>query len=150
VRPVLQPVRLATDWPKLKVWLETNSNALLREAYRNGNIEQIFTVFDPAGGLISDSPTDILSASKKGAAAVKVAEASHDSLKAEIGEYRHVRRTLLWAMEAFFLDHNDDDHTLQFSRVERSPQVRGALGAWGCVHHLQLRLHSRARSVRSR
>jgi len=101
----------ATDWPKLKEWLEANSNALLRQAYRNGNIEQIFTVLDLAEGLISDSLTDILFASKKGAAAVKVAEASHDSLKAEIGEYRQVRSTLLWAMEAFFLNHNDDDFT---------------------------------------
>jgi hypothetical protein len=98
-----------TDWPKLKDWLDTSSNPLLRQAYRNGNIEQIFTVLDLAESLISNSLSDIFFASKKGAAAVKAAEANHDLLTDDIGEYRHQRSILLWAMEAFFLAHNDDD-----------------------------------------
>jgi hypothetical protein len=107
--PCFDRFHYETDWPNLKEWLAKNSNPLLRQAYRNGNIEQIFTVLDLAEGLISDSLSDIFIASKNGAAAVRAAEASHDSLTNEIGEYRRQRNILLWAMEAFFLDHNDDD-----------------------------------------
>jgi hypothetical protein len=93
-----------TDWPNLKDWLETNPNPLLREAYENRNIEQIFTVLD-----LAESLSKIFFASKKGAAAVQVAETNHDLLKNEIGEYRRQRSIMLWAMEAFFLDHNEAD-----------------------------------------
>lgn len=97
------------DWPELKEWLDKNPNALLHQAYRNGNIEQIFTVLDLAEGLLSDSLSGIFLASKNGAEAVRAAEANYDTLKAEIGEYRHMRTTLLWAMEAFFLHRNAND-----------------------------------------
>jgi len=76
-----------------------------------------FPIYPLGGGLfdtidetlISDSLSDILYASKKGAHAVRAAESKYDSFKADIGDYRHVRKTLLWAMEAFFLGGNDDD-----------------------------------------
>lgn len=98
-----------TDWPKLKEWLADNSNPLLRQAYWNGNIEQIFTVLDLAEGLISDSHISMLRAAKKGMDEVKEAEAHHDSFAADIGEYRDARSKLLWAMEDFFLQRNDSD-----------------------------------------
>ncbi len=107
--PFIHRFNYKTDWPSLKQWLATNSNPLLRQAYSNGNIEQIFTVLDLAEGLVRESLTNILSASKKDEAAVKAAEVDHGSLKNEIGEYRRQRKILLWAMEAFFLDRHEDD-----------------------------------------
>lgn len=98
-----------TDWPKLKEWLANSFNPLLRQAYWNGNIEQIFTVLDLAEGLISDSYISIFQAAKKGMNEVKAAEAHHDSFAAEIREYRDARSKLLWAMEDFFLQRNYDD-----------------------------------------
>jgi hypothetical protein len=53
--PCFHRFHYETAWPNLKEWLATNSNPWLRRAYRNGNIEQIFTVLDLAEGLISDS-----------------------------------------------------------------------------------------------
>jgi len=97
------------DWPKLKEWLANNSNPLLRQAYRNENIEQLFTVLDLAEGLISDSYSSMFHAAKKGVNEVKAAEAHHDSFAAEIREYRDVRSKLLWAMEDFFLQGNYND-----------------------------------------
>jgi hypothetical protein len=98
-----------TDWPKLKEWFANNSNPLLRQAYWNGNIEQIFTVLDLAEGLISDSYSSMFRAAKKGVNEVKEAEAHHDSFAAEINGYRDARSKLLWALEDFFLQSNYSD-----------------------------------------
>lgn len=98
-----------TDWPKLKEWFENNSNPLLRQAYWNGNIEQIFTVLDLAEGLVSDSQISMLRAAKTGVSQVNEAVAHHKSFAAEIGEYRDARSKLLWAMEDFFLQRNYKD-----------------------------------------
>ncbi len=91
-----------TDWPKVMAWLRENRNRLLRQAFQNGNIEQIFTILDLAESLIDNSRIDILCASKKGADAVAAAEASYSELATEISEYPHIRRTLMWALEDFF------------------------------------------------
>jgi hypothetical protein len=97
------------DWPKVMAWLAENPNPLLRQAFQNGNIEQIFTALDLAESLFDDSLIDILRASKKGADAVAAAEASHRKLAAETSEYQHIRQILMWALEAFFQDkHNRD------------------------------------------
>ena len=98
------------DWPKVMAWLRENRNPLLRQAYENGNIEQIFTVLDLAESLLDDSLIDILRASKKGADAVAAAEASHKKLAAETSEYQHKRRILMWALEAFFQDRHYKDY----------------------------------------
>ncbi len=98
-----------TGWPKLKEWLENNSNPLLREAYRSRNIEQIFTVLDLAEGLVSESQISMLSAAKLGADAVGKAVARHQSFAADIKQYRDARSKLLWAVEDFFLQKNNDD-----------------------------------------
>jgi len=97
------------DWPKLKEWLENNQNPLLRQAYRNGNIEQIFTTLDLAEMLISESHISMLRASKEGEAVVKAAIGNHDIFANEIGEYRDARSKLLWAMEHYFLYRNQRD-----------------------------------------
>lgn len=98
-----------TDWPKLKEWLANNPNPLLRQAYWNGNIEQIFTVLDLAEGLISGSYISIFQAAKRSATEAKEAEAHHSLFAAEIREYRDARSKLLWTMEDFFLQRNHDD-----------------------------------------
>lgn len=53
-------------WPEIMVWLEKSPNPLLSQAYRNGNIEQIFTVLDLADSLHDESQIDILRASNSG------------------------------------------------------------------------------------
>jgi len=98
-----------THWPKLKDWFANNSNPLLRQAYWNGNIEQIFTVLDLAEGLISESQISMLRAAKRGVSEVNEAVAHHDSFAAEVGEYRDARSKLLWAVEDFFLQRNYND-----------------------------------------
>jgi hypothetical protein len=107
--PCFNRFHYETDWPKLKEWLANNSNPLLRKAYWNGNIEQIFTVLDLAEDLISDSYSSMFRAAKQGVSEVKEAEAHHDSFAAEISEYRDARSKLLWAMEDFFLQRNYND-----------------------------------------
>lgn len=121
------------DWPELKRWLELNSNPLLSQAFRNGNIEQIFTVLDLAESLISESLTSILAASKRGAAEVQRAGELHHSFASEIVEYRDVRSKLLWAMEAYFLQRNYEDakefqsggwdHLKRFGRLLESGDI---------------------------
>jgi hypothetical protein len=74
------------DWPEVLAWLRENPNPLLRQAFQNGNIEQIFTVLDLAESLLDDSEIDILRASKKGAEAVSAAIASHTKLA--VGDFR--------------------------------------------------------------
>jgi hypothetical protein len=97
------------EWPEVMAWLRDNSNPLLRQAFENGNIEQIFTVLDLAESLLDDSQIDILRASKQGAKAVAAAEANYNNLAAHISEYRRKRIVLLWALENFFQDRHSDD-----------------------------------------
>jgi len=97
------------DWPAVIAWLAENPNPLLRQAFQNGNIEQIFTVLDLAESLADDSLIDILRASKKGADAVAAAEARHRKLAEETSEYQRKRRTLMWALENFFQDKHSRD-----------------------------------------
>jgi hypothetical protein len=122
-----------TDWPKLKEWLAINSNPLLRQAYWNGNIEQIFTVLDLAEGLISDSYSSMFRAAKKGVNEVKEAETHHDSFAAEIREYRDARSKLLWAMEDFFLQRNYNDMKDYSSERWKNLRKFGALLAPGDI-----------------
>ena len=87
-----------------------SSNPLLSQVYRNRNIEQIFTILDLAKALVSESQISMLSASKKGMAAVQTAVASHKSFTSdEIKKYGEIRRILLSAMEAYFMDRNRKD-----------------------------------------
>jgi len=103
------------DWPATLQWLAENSNPLLREAYRTGNIEQIFTVLDFAQSLHEESLIAIFRASKAGA--VSAAERSHDNLSADFTNYENVRRILLWATEAYFLSRHEGELT-QYQRAE--------------------------------
>lgn len=97
------------DWPAVMRWFADNPNPLLRQAFHNGNIEQIFTVLDLAESLVDDSLVDILRASKMGAEAVAAAKASHKKLAAEASEYQHKRRILMWAVENFFQEKHSSD-----------------------------------------
>jgi hypothetical protein len=88
------------DWPDALGWLEENQDPLLRQAYRNGNLEQIFTVLDLANSLQEESLIAIMRAAKRGAEHVAAAEAHHQSIAPDFRRYEHVRRILLWATEA--------------------------------------------------
>lgn len=90
------------DWPALLKWLADNPDPLLRQAYRNGNLEQIFTVLDLANSLQEESLTSIMRAAKVGMEEVVAAEAAHEAIAPDFREYEHIRRTLLWATEAYF------------------------------------------------
>jgi hypothetical protein len=98
------------EWPEVLRWLAENRNPLLRQAFQNGNLEQIFTVLDLAESLHDDSLIGLLRASKKGADAVAAAEASHKNLTSETSEYQHKRLILMWALENFFQDRHGTDH----------------------------------------
>ena len=89
-----------TDWPATLEWLATNPSPLLREAYRAGNIEQIFTVLDFAQSLHDESLVSVLKASRLAQEQAAEAEATYHDFNSEVGKYKDVRRTLLWAMEA--------------------------------------------------
>jgi len=107
--PIIDRFDYQNDWAATLKWLENSSDPLLAQSYRNGNIEQIFTVLDLAETLIQDSLISIFRAGKRGAAEVQVAEASHQSFSTEVKEYRNIRQILLRAIEAYFLDRNDQD-----------------------------------------
>jgi hypothetical protein len=97
-------------WPEVLGWLENNSNPLLRQAFQNGNIEQIFTILDLADSLHDDSQIDILRASKQGMEAVNAAKLRHEGLAKDTTEYHHIKRTLMWALEQFFQDGHHRDY----------------------------------------
>ena len=97
------------DWPPLKDLLKCSSNPLLRQAYGNGNIEQIFTVLDLAENLFSNSQISMLKKSVEGTAEAEAAVANHRFFASGIKEYRDVRSKLLWAMEDYFLHRNQLD-----------------------------------------
>ena len=99
------------EWPATLQWLADNPNPLLREAFRTGNIEQIFTVLDFAQSLHEGSLHAIWHARKKGAAAVSSAEQSYESLDAELSAYRDAQRILLRATEAYFQQRHEEDQT---------------------------------------
>lgn len=97
------------EWPALLKWLSENPDPLLRQAFRNGNLEQIFTVLDLANSLHDESLTSILRASKSGLEQVKAAEAAHELMAPDFREYEHIRRKLLWATESYFeFKYNED------------------------------------------
>lgn len=96
-------------WPEIMAWLEKSPNPLLRQAYRNGNIEQIFTILDLADSLHDESQIDILRASKQGLDAVNAAKRKHDELAVDTTEYQHIQRTLMWALEQYFQDRHNRD-----------------------------------------
>lgn len=96
-------------WPEIMAWLENSANPLLRQAYRNGNIEQIFTILDLADSLHDESQIDILRASKQGLDAVNTAKQKHDELAKDTTEYQHIQRTLMWALEQYFQDRHHRD-----------------------------------------
>lgn len=88
-----------SEWPEIMEWIAENPNPLLRQAYQNGNIEQIFTILDLANTLHDESQIDILRASKQGMDAVNAAKAKHERLAVDTTEYQHKQRTLMWALE---------------------------------------------------
>jgi hypothetical protein len=98
-----------SDWPAALEWLATCPDALVRQAYRTGNIEQIFTILDFAQTLHYESLFDVLEAGKLGQLQVEAAEANYNRLDSEVGEYNRVRRILLWATEAYFQQHHEQD-----------------------------------------
>jgi hypothetical protein len=98
-----------TEWPAALAWLQNDANPVLREAYRSGNIEQIFTALDFAHFLRDEGLLNILRASRQGPGEVAAAEANYDGLTRDIGEYREIRQILLWAMEAYFQHRHEED-----------------------------------------
>jgi len=97
-------------WPDIMAWIADNPNPLLRQAYRNGNIEQIFTILDLADSLHDESMTDILRAAKKGMEAVTAAERAHAKLAKDTADYQRIKHTLLWAMDAYFQHRHSGDY----------------------------------------
>ncbi len=99
------------DWPEVMAWLSNNANPLLRQAFQNRDIEQIFTVLDLAESLTDQSLIDILRASKEGADAVAAAQANHTKVASETSEYQYKRRVLMWALEHFleYRHHKDQE-----------------------------------------
>jgi hypothetical protein len=97
------------DWPEVLAWFEGNPNLLLRESYRSGNIEQVFTALDFAEHLRSESLFRILKASKRGHEAVAAAEAAFSAIEPETAMYQRVREVLLRATEEFFEQRHWDD-----------------------------------------
>ena len=82
------------SWPEIMAWLEKSPNPLLRQAYRNSDIEQIFTILDLADSLHDESLIDILRASKQGLEAVNAAKQKHDELAKDTTEYQRIQQTL--------------------------------------------------------
>ena len=83
----------------------------MREAYRTGNVEQIFTVLDLAQSLYGASLDAIWQVRKKGDAAASSAEKSYQTLKGELSTYRETERILLRATEAYFQRRHEEDRT---------------------------------------
>lgn len=98
-----------TEWPAALEWLRKSPNPLLSEAFRTQNIEQIFTVLDFVQNQYDESFVGILNADKLGAEEVAVATSSHQSFNSAVRQYSDVRRLLLWATEAYFQHHHEQD-----------------------------------------
>ena len=99
-----------STWPtEIMGWLENNDNALLRQAFKNGNVEEIFTILDFADSLLEESLMSTIYAAKEGVDAVKVASQKHQNVRGELVDYQIKKRTLMWVMEAFFQYHNQPE-----------------------------------------
>src|ERR1035437_2362565 len=98
-------------WPGTLKWLEDNPDPLLREAYRTGNIEQIFTVLDLSQSLYEGSLDGIWHGRKDGPAAVSSTEQAFEKLKTELATYQETQRILLRATEAYFQHRHEEDQT---------------------------------------
>ena len=104
------------DWPATLKWLADNPDPLLREAYRTGSVEQIFTVLDLSQSLYEGSLDGIWHVRKEGAAVVSSAEQAFESLKSELATYRETQRILLRATEAYFQHRHGEDQTQSQSK----------------------------------
>jgi len=122
------------DWARFCRWAESNTNPLIAEAYRRGNLEQLFTVLDFAVKLrsanldaigqevIDQKKTDIPNLEKplnlvgrlklwikellgRGSTLEQV----HRRFEKKVKKYLHYRKTLLRALEVYFQNRHESD-----------------------------------------
>jgi hypothetical protein len=90
------------EWPETCRWLEVNENLLVREAYRTGNLESLFTTLDFIEQLrqqrLDAVARHITSRDEK---AAKQADGDWGALNDLTAKYYEARRILLWALEQF-------------------------------------------------
>jgi hypothetical protein len=102
-----------SKWPEMCGWLETNDNLLINEAYRTGNIENIFSILDFANQLSDQGLDAYVSEIKKHNPSPDAAraEAHWHSLNAQMDKYIESRRILMWALEHYLQQKHHDDHS---------------------------------------
>lgn len=96
------------DWNQLHRWLDTNPNPTIVQAYRNKNIEHLFTVLDFAAGLLNDAVLGVYAA--RGTVEGTARSAAYDAFKGTTEDYRRYRRILLWALEHYFSWRHSEDY----------------------------------------
>src|SRR5882724_3869328 len=97
------------DWDGLHSWLESNSNPTIAQAYYRRDIEHLFTVLDFATELREQALLGAVRAGRRTDARTAQSEA-FDAFDNKIKDYQEHRRTLLWALEHYFVWRHHEDH----------------------------------------
>ena len=92
----------------LRLWLETNTNPIVAQAYRSKNIEHMFTVLDFAAAL-RDSALWSAALDGKSAEERATLSAEFDNFDSEIENYQKYRSILLWALEHYLSWRHEKD-----------------------------------------
>ena len=116
------------DWSRFCTWSERNRNPLIAEAYRSGNLEQLFTVLDFASKLrhanldaiwgnkdIPNTEGQVTLVARlnewirkwlNGGSAL---EQVHLRFEKKVERYLHYQKMLLWALEVYFQHRHESD-----------------------------------------
>jgi hypothetical protein len=97
------------DWPALCKWMESNTNPLIASAYRNRQLEHLFTELDMAEMLRLDGLAAVWRARKRGQTAAASAKEAWKALDKATNDYQRHRQVLLRALEQYleFKHHSD-------------------------------------------
>jgi hypothetical protein len=93
---------------RTSIWLGTNPNPLVAQAYRGKNIEHMFTVLDFADAL-RDSALWSAAYAGKDAEEQQKLSAEFDDFDNKIEDYQKYRSVLLWALEHYFAWRHQED-----------------------------------------
>ena len=96
--------------PVLRAWLEMNSDPIIAESYRSGNLEYVFTALDLSWNLFL-LKLNKLARRQGGARRSPVVTTDKDLRAYEMATQQHqrIRQTLLWALDEYLRRRHKED-----------------------------------------
>jgi hypothetical protein len=107
------------DWPELCVWMDSNSDPAIAQAYRTRQLEHMFTALDLPTMLQEASVAEIYRQMERPGGDPARAEEGYQALDKATREFAKHRHVLLLALEAYFeRKHNLDANALTDGKWE--------------------------------